>query len=213
MATQFVASNLCRRVVAPSSFRARPPPPPPASISPFPRSTASLRPISTAASADDATKSGGDSEDEDEELDARGEEGDAAFEERLAKLQRRVKSGSGTKAERRKARKAGDYVSASTAAVKGKVGDAVLLPPVPLRDPVSDGLRVELGFNTYTERINGRFAALGFAAVLLVELATGGSFLKYHESAVIGLQAYFMLAASALFIKYEKEKISVWPKS
>ncbi|MCO5590691.1 hypothetical protein L7F22_044666 [Adiantum nelumboides] len=154
-------------------------------------------------------------EKDDDLADADSQSGaEESFEERLAKLRRRVNSGTGTKAEKRKARKAGDLVSlSSTAPTKGKGGDAVLLPPVPLKDPVSDGLCVELGFNSYTERINGRFAALGLAAFLLVELATGSSFLKYHENSVIGLQAYFMLSAAAIFIKYEREKISIWPGS
>lgn len=132
------------------------------------------------------------------------------FDQRLAKIQRKVTSGSGKKAEKRKARKSGDFSSSfSTTTSKADV----LLPPVPLQDPVSDGLKVELGFNSYTERLNGRFAALGLAAVLLVELASGQSFLKYHSPSIVGVQVYFMLAVSAIYVKYEKEKISVWPKS
>ncbi|KAH7440203.1 hypothetical protein KP509_04G096200 [Ceratopteris richardii] len=148
---------------------------------------------------------------EEAETDAKQSGEDDDFEERLAKIRRRSNSGTGTKAAKRKARKSGDYTSLASTGGKGKAVE-VFLPPVPLKDPISDGLPVALGFNSYTERINGRFAALGLAAVLLVELATGSSFLKYHESSVIGLQAYTMLAASAIFIKYEKEKISVWPK-
>ncbi|KAI5083568.1 hypothetical protein GOP47_0003311 [Adiantum capillus-veneris] len=166
--------------------------------------------LASSSAGDAATEVG---KDEDEE-DADSQSGsDDSFEERLAKLRRRANRGTGTKAEKRKARKAGDYVSLSSAPSKEKGADKVLLPPVPLKDPVSDGLLIELGFNSYTERINGRFAALGLAAFLLVELASGSSFLKYHESSVIGLQAYFMLSVAAIFIKYEKEKISIWPAS
>lgn len=134
---------------------------------------------------------------------------DPDFDERLSKIQRKVTSGSGKKADKRRARKSGDPSFAQSSS--GKPG--VFLPPVPLKNPISDGLTVELGFNSYTERLNGNFASLGLAAVLLVELATGGSFLKYHGRGVLGIQAYFMLAMSALYIKFEKEKISIWPKS
>ncbi|XP_024544258.1 uncharacterized protein LOC112340470 [Selaginella moellendorffii] len=125
------------------------------------------------------------------------------FEARLARIQR--KSAAGKKAAARKAKK----LEGSGGASKG--GKALLLPPVPLEDAISEGLVVELGFNPYTERLNGRFAMLGLAALLLVELATGSSFVKYHEAAIIGIQAYTMLAIAALFVKYEKEKRSVWP--
>eukprot|EP00250_Pteridium_aquilinum_P002562 c12786_g1_i1 orf=60-731(+) len=171
-----------------------------------------LRFIARASSSTgDAAADIGEEDEDEDEAEAKEGDGDGSFEERLAKLRRRVNSGTGVKAEKRKARKSGDYLAVSSAPTKSKGGDNVLLPPVPLMDPVSDGLRVELGFNSYTERINGRFAALGLAAVLLVELASGGSFLKYHESSVIGLQAYFMLGVAAVYIKYEKEKISIWP--
>ncbi|KAJ7295867.1 hypothetical protein O6H91_03G005100 [Diphasiastrum complanatum] len=136
------------------------------------------------------------------------QQSEESFEERLARLQRRVSRGSGKKAERRKARKEG----LPSQSAKGK-SSSVLLAPVPLQDSVSDGLAVQLGLNAYAERLNGRLAALGLAAVLLVELASGMSFLKYHEPAIIGVQIYTVLAASALFVKYEKEKISIWPTS
>ncbi|CAK9234864.1 unnamed protein product [Sphagnum troendelagicum] len=143
-------------------------------------------------------------------------EGDdeAAFEERLAKLQRKATSGTGKKAELRKARKADGTSSSSSGNLssRGK-SKSIMLPPVALQEPVSDGLEVALGFNSYTERLNGRFAGLGLAAMLLVELATGGSFLKYHDISTLSTQLYAMLAAAALFVKYEKEKVSVWPKN
>lgn len=138
-------------------------------------------------------------------------ESDDEFEARLSKLQRKVTSGSGKKAEVRKARKEGGPAPASTAAAASK--ESVFLPPVPLQDPVSKGLPVQLGFNSYTERLNGKFAALGLAAVLLVELATGSSFIKFHDSSIIGLQVYTVLSAAALFIKFEKESSGVWPKA
>ncbi|KAH9555321.1 hypothetical protein CY35_08G107900 [Sphagnum magellanicum] len=132
---------------------------------------------------------------------------EAAFEERLAKLQRKATSGTGKKAELRKARKAEGTSSSSSgnASSRGK-SKSIMLPPVALQEPVSDGLEVALGFNSYTERLNGRFAGLGLAAMLLVELATGGSFLKYHDISTLSTQLYAMLAAAALFVKYEKEK-------
>lgn len=140
---------------------------------------------------------------------------EAAFEERLAKLQRKATSGTGKKAELRKARKAeGTSLSSSSGnpSSRGK-SKSIMLPPVALQEPMSDGLEVALGFNSYTERLNGRFAGLGLAAMLLVELATGGSFLKYHDISTLSTQLYALLAAAALFVKYEKEKVSVWPKN
>jgi FK506-binding nuclear protein len=140
---------------------------------------------------------------------------EAAFEERLAKLQRKATSGTGKKAELRKARKAEGTSSSSSSGNPSSRGKSksIMLPPVALQEPVSDGLEVALGFNSYTERLNGRFAGLGLAAMLLVELATGGSFLKYHDISTLSTQLYAMLAAAALFVKYEKEKVSVWPKN
>ncbi|MFM8258287.1 MAG: chlorophyll a/b-binding protein [Vulcanococcus sp.] len=35
------------------------------------------------------------------------------------------------------------------------------------------------GWSAYAERVNGRFAMLGFAAVLLVEVISGQTFLKW----------------------------------
>eukprot|EP01018_Ginkgo_biloba_P020214 Gb_20455 [translate_table: standard] len=123
------------------------------------------------------------------------------FDQRLSRIRRKYRSGTGKKAEIRKLK-------------KGKVSrrTGILLPPIPLKDPISEGLKVELGFNSYTERLNGRFAALGLAAVLLVELASGQSLIKYHAPGTLILQIYFVLAMAAIFVKYEKEKKSVWPK-
>ncbi|GLJ06707.1 hypothetical protein SUGI_0045780 [Cryptomeria japonica] len=129
------------------------------------------------------------------------------FEARIAKYQRK-RPGTGKKAEMRKLRKAGMDPSK----VKSRK-ETILLPPVPLKDPMSGGLKVELGFNSYSERLNARFAALGLAALLLVELASGQSLIKYHAPGTLILQTYFILAVSALVVKYEKENISIWPKS
>lgn len=111
---------------------------------------------------------------------------------------------SGKKAEARKMRKA----------KKGAgTGSGVFLPPVPLKDPVSGGLKVDFGFSPYSERLNGRLAGVGLAALLLVELGTGKSAVNYHTPAIVLVQVYFMMAACALYAKYEKEKVSVWPKA
>lgn len=142
---------------------------------------------------------------------AEGDEPEDDFEARLAKLQRKVTSGTGKKAELRKARKEGadPYAKSSSSSKQS----SIILPPVMLEEPMSDGLPVELGFNSYTERLNGRFAALGLAAVLLVELATGGALIKFHDSSTLFTQVYVVLGAAALLVKLEKEKISVWPKT
>lgn len=87
------------------------------------------------------------------------------------------------------------------------------LPPVPLKEPVSGGVKVELGFSQYSERLNGRIAILGLAALVLVELATGKGVINYHTPAIILIQIYFVAAVGAVFVKYEKEKISVWPQT
>lgn len=140
---------------------------------------------------------------------AAGEEDD--FEARLAKLQRKVTSGSGKKAEARKARKEGMEPSMMSSSSSSSTKD-LFIPPVPLKDPVADGLVVELGMKPYTERLNGRLAALGLAAVLLVELATGDSFLHYHDSGTLFVQVYTVVGLAGLYAKWEKERISVWPK-
>lgn len=87
------------------------------------------------------------------------------------------------------------------------------LPPVPLKQPVSGGVKVEFGFSPYSEIINGRIAILGLTALLAVELATGKGVINYHTPATVLIQVYFMAAVSALFLKYEKERVSMWPKA
>ncbi|XP_010558775.1 PREDICTED: uncharacterized protein LOC104827311 [Tarenaya hassleriana] len=126
------------------------------------------------------------------------------FESRLSKIRLRYRSGTGKKAEVRKSKR-GTTGSANK-------GSGMYLPPVDLKESMSGGLKVELGFSPYSERVNGGIAGLGLAALLLVELATGKSVLNYHTSAIVLIQIYFVAAVSALFIKYEKEKASVWPK-
>lgn len=88
-----------------------------------------------------------------------------------------------------------------------------MLPPVPLREAVTvSGEKVEIGFTPYSERINGRLAGLGLAAVVLVELGSGKGILSYHSPPVLFIQIYTIIAVGALFIKFEKERISVWPE-
>ncbi|KAF5182462.1 Fkbp-type peptidyl-prolyl cis-trans isomerase [Thalictrum thalictroides] len=70
-----------------------------------------------------------------------------------------------------------------------------------------------MGFSPYTERVNGKLATLGLAALLLVELATGKTVIRYHTPAIVFIQIYFVTAVSAVFVKYEKERISIWPES
>ncbi|XP_058098981.1 uncharacterized protein LOC131243555 [Magnolia sinica] len=129
---------------------------------------------------------------------------DSEFDSRLAQVRLKYRSGTGKKAELRKSKKSPS---------SSKKGVSVFLPPVPLKEPVSGGLKVDFGFCPYTERLNGRLAALGLAALLLVELASGKSVLSYHKPPILFVQIYFMAAVSAVFVKYEKEKVSVWPDS
>ncbi|KAL3701007.1 hypothetical protein R1sor_019029 [Riccia sorocarpa] len=112
------------------------------------------------------------------------------FEARLARLQRKVTSGTGKKAEARKARKEGGLapITSSSTSTSSKKTNDLYIPPVPLKDPVADGLVVEFGLKPYVERINGRIAALGLAALLLVELATGLPVIKFHDSGTIFVQ-------------------------
>ncbi|CAI9091515.1 OLC1v1026571C1 [Oldenlandia corymbosa var. corymbosa] len=127
------------------------------------------------------------------------------FDSRLSQIRLRYKSGQGKKAEVRKTRKGAPGTSGS--------GSSLYLPPVQLKEPVSEGLTVEFGFSPYSERANGRIALVGLTALVLVELATGQGVIKYHSPAIVFIQIYFMAAASALYIKYEKEKVSVWPQT
>ncbi|RWR85995.1 hypothetical protein CKAN_01487600 [Cinnamomum micranthum f. kanehirae] len=135
-------------------------------------------------------------------------EEDGEFENRLSRVRLKYRSGTGKKAEIRKAKKSG---ASSPSRTKG--GNNVFLPPIPLKEPVSGGMKVDFGFSPFTERLNGRLAGLGLAALLLVELGSGKSLLSYHTAPILFIQIYFVASVSALFIKYEKEKTSIWPKS
>ncbi|KAG5239776.1 hypothetical protein OIU76_013169 [Salix suchowensis] len=126
------------------------------------------------------------------------------FESRLSQVRLRYRSGTGKKAELRKAKKGKSGTGS---------GSGMYLPPVPLKKSVSDGLKVEFGFSPYSERINGRIAILGLSALFLVELATGKGVINYHTPAIVLLQIYFVVAVAAMYVKYEKEKVSIWPQS
>ncbi|XP_004497332.1 uncharacterized protein [Cicer arietinum] len=127
------------------------------------------------------------------------------FDDRMKEFRLRYRSGTGKKAEIRKGRKSNKVAS--------KSGSGVYLPPVALKEAVSGGLKVELGFSKYSEKLNGRIAILGLIALLLVELATGKSVINYHTPGTVLIQIYFVASVTAIYVKYEKEKISVWPDS
>ncbi|KAH6770781.1 FKBP-type peptidyl-prolyl cis-trans isomerase [Perilla frutescens var. hirtella] len=132
---------------------------------------------------------------------------DDSFENRLSQVRLRYRSGTGKKAEARKTKK-----GKKTGPGSGS-GSSVFLPPVPLKEPVSEGVNVEFGFSPYSERVNGRIAILGLTALFVVELATGQGVINYHTPAIVFIQVYFVATVAALYVKYEKEKISVWPQS
>ncbi|KAG8366151.1 hypothetical protein BUALT_Bualt17G0046100 [Buddleja alternifolia] len=117
---------------------------------------------------------------------------DDTFENRLSQVRLRYRSGTGKKAEIRKTRK-GKKPGSGTGS-----GSGVFLPPVPLKEPKSEGLNVEFGFSPYSERVNGRIAILGLSALLLVELATGQGVIKYHSPSIVFIQVYFVAAVSAM---------------
>ncbi|KAJ4979367.1 hypothetical protein NE237_010147 [Protea cynaroides] len=125
------------------------------------------------------------------------------FENRLSQLRVRYRSGTGKKADARKGKR--------SSSKKGGSRTGVFLPPVPLKEAVAEGLKVDFGFSPYTERLNGRLAALGLAAMLLVELGSGKSVISYHTPPVVLIQIYTVAALSALYVKYQKEKFSIWP--
>lgn len=135
------------------------------------------------------------------------------FESRLSQVRLRYRSGTGKKAELRKSKKSGAVSGSTTSSSSSSSSSSIYLPPVPLKEAVSNGLKVDFGFSQYSERINGRIAILGLTALVLVELATGKSVISYHTPAIIFIQIYFVAAVAALFVKYEKEKVSVWPPS
>lgn len=142
---------------------------------------------------------------------------DPEFEARLERLRRKGASGTGKKAEERKAKASGEYDPTappppSTTSSSSSSSRVEMLPALPLEEAVSGGLPVALGFSAYTERLNGRLAAIGLAALVAVELSSGTSVLEYHDGSTLGVQIYFLLAMGALYVKFEKEKSKVWPK-
>ncbi|XP_022878295.1 uncharacterized protein LOC111396186 [Olea europaea var. sylvestris] len=149
--------------------------------------------IPRAATEEDSSSSSETSADQDDK-----------FEDRLSQVRVRYRNGTGKKAELRKTRKGKKTGSGS--------GSSIYLPPVPLKEPVSEGLNVEFGFSPFSERVNGRIAILGLSALFLVELATGKGVINYHSPSIVLIQVYFVAAVSALYLKYEKEKVSVWPE-
>ncbi|XVF23758.1 hypothetical protein REPUB_Repub13aG0066600 [Reevesia pubescens] len=105
------------------------------------------------------------------------------FESRLSHVRLRYRSGTGKKAELRKSKKSGTVPgststssssssSTSTSSSSSSSSSSIYLPPVPLKEAISNGLKVDFGFTPYTERINGWIAILGVIALVLVELAT-----------------------------------------
>ncbi|KAI7752697.1 hypothetical protein M8C21_029230 [Ambrosia artemisiifolia] len=145
------------------------------------------------------------SDDSSDEPTSQSPDDTGSFEDRLSQVRLRYRSGTGKKADARKSKKTGKKPGGS--------GGNVFLPPVPLKEPMSGGLKVDFGFSPYSERMNGRVAALGLAALVLVELATGQSVIKYHTGSIIFIQVYFVAAVTAIYCKVEKEKVSVWPSS
>ncbi|MED6158214.1 hypothetical protein PIB30_030720 [Stylosanthes scabra] len=81
------------------------------------------------------------------------------FENRINQLRVRYRSGTGKKTEARKGRKSNKKGSSSS-------GSSVFLPPIPLKEPVSSGLKVDFGFIEYSERLNGRLWTVPTAALL-----------------------------------------------
>ncbi|KAM6571236.1 hypothetical protein CsatA_015316 [Cannabis sativa] len=126
------------------------------------------------------------------------------FEDRLSQVRLRYRSGTGKKAEIRKTRKSKKSTSSPA---------SIYLPPVPLKEPMAGRVKVDFGFSPYSERLNGRLAILGLTALLLVELATGKSVINYHTPSIVFVQVYFVAAATALYVKFQKESVSVWPNS
>ncbi|KAF3433807.1 hypothetical protein FNV43_RR24910 [Rhamnella rubrinervis] len=135
-------------------------------------------------------------------------ESEDSFENRLSQVRIRYRSGTGKKAELRKTRKGKKGTGSSSSEPGG-----MYLPPVPLKEPKSGKLKVDFGFSPYSEKVNGRVAILGLSALVLVELATGKSVISYHSPTIVLIQIYFVAAVTALYIKYEKERVSVWPQS
>lgn len=52
-------------------------------------------------------------------------------------------------------------------------------PPSPPRTSATTGDVPDFGWSAYAERVNGRFAMVGFAAILLIEWLSGDTFLRW----------------------------------
>ncbi|XP_043696960.1 uncharacterized protein LOC122647668, partial [Telopea speciosissima] len=90
------------------------------------------------------------------------EDNEDSFENRVAQVKLKYHSMIGKKANARK----GKRLSSSSKTKKGEV----FLPLAPLKEAVSEDLKVDFGFYPFTERLNRRLAAQGLAALLLVAL-------------------------------------------
>jgi hypothetical protein len=73
------------------------------------------------------------------------------------------------------ARAAGQDQAASAAATAPATAGA----PVPRATTPTTGVEPAFGWSSYAERVNGRFAMLGFAAVLLIEALSRDTFLHW----------------------------------
>jgi len=67
-------------------------------------------------------------------------------------------------------------VTSSTSPEPSAQPSGPLTGPPPIKNPPEDP---SFGWSAYAERINGRFAMLGFAAVLLIEALSGDTFLHW----------------------------------
>jgi hypothetical protein len=67
-----------------------------------------------------------------------------------------------------------DVPGSATAAAQATAGAPVSRATTP-----TTGVEPAFGWSTYAERVNGRFAMLGFAAVLLIEALSRDTFLHW----------------------------------
>eukprot|EP00898_Chlorokybus_atmophyticus_P001607 jgi/Chlat1/2447/Chrsp171S08706 len=146
---------------------------------------------------------------------------DEDFEARLQRLSGRTGSGKGKKAEKRKGAAGDDsYVGANPAGSASSTAGPPMtsfidsIPnPLKLEPPTTkDGLPVELGFNALSERLNGRFAMVGLAAVILIELFTGDTVSQLHPAGTLAAQVYLILGGGTIMVKLQRERTAVWPK-
>ncbi len=57
-------------------------------------------------------------------------------------------------------------------------GDSTLSTPIPSSSATTDDIPA-FGWSAYAERVNGRFAMVGFMCVLLIEAFSGQAFLSW----------------------------------